>query len=66
MAKTIILPPFMRNGAYMLVKPVPYGIPWRECEPRATYTPKSYIFTEFPIKNEQTSKFAQTKELIFP
>ena len=56
----------MRNGAYMLVKPVPYGIPWRECEPRATYTPKSYIFTEFPIKNEQTSKFAQTKELIFP
>ncbi len=33
----------------MLVKPVPYGIPWRECEPRATYTPKSRIFAELSM-----------------
>ena len=29
----------------------PYGIPRGKCEPQATYIPKSYIFTKFPMEN---------------
>ena len=65
--------PHFYDAVYIIVrtvhaagaKPPPYGIPWRVCEPRITYTPKSLIFTELPIEQAQTSKFALPKNPIF-
>ena len=53
MAIYITLPRFFRNGAYMLVKPVPYKIPWRECEPRASHFQGGLIFPEFPTSKRK-------------
>ncbi len=44
----------------------PYGIPWRECESRAMYTSKCYIFPEIPHGESAYPTVPQSASLTAP